>query len=273
MLQGRAFLSSLLLTACSLLLLPPQSAIAATVTYYGCVSNSTGAITIVSKTTVCKAGFTKINWNQTGPQGPIGPKGATGATGAQGPKGATGAQGLTGATGPQGLTGATGPQGPQGPTGPQGPSGISVGNFAVGGSTAIAGYPGTVVAQSNAVAVSGVYYVSASALLNIAAGDGAYCYATSGGRGAGVFDNQGGSSAGVATNAGIYQQASATDAFFVGAGDVLQMYCYSATSNAGTSSFNAALTGTLIDSSFLGKGGKSAKHANSGVLGGPVGSK
>lgn len=42
----------------------------------------------------CPAGFTSLNWNQTGPQGP---------------------QGATGATGSQGPTGATGPQGPQGP--------------------------------------------------------------------------------------------------------------------------------------------------------------
>jgi hypothetical protein len=62
---------------------------AANVTYYACVS-STGAITIVSATTTCAAGFTKIHWNETGPAGP---KGATGATG---PKGATGPAGPKG---------------------------------------------------------------------------------------------------------------------------------------------------------------------------------
>lgn len=247
-----------LLFTCSALILASMPASAAVVTYYGCVSNSTGAITIVSKTAVCKAGFTKISWNQVGPAGP---KGATGAAGPAGAKGATGA------------TGATGAQGPQGVQGPQGANGISVGNFATGGGVAIGGFPGTVVAQSNPVAVSGTYYITASALLNIAAGDGAFCYATSGGRGSGVFDNQGGSNAPNVTNLGMYQQANATDAFFVGAGDVIQMYCYSATSNAATSSFNAALTGTLIDSTFALNKKSRLKHANSGIGSGPTDSK
>ena len=73
-----------------------DAATPATVTYYACVNNSTGAITIVGSTTVCGTGFHKIQWNQVGPQGPQGPKGATGATG------------------PKGATGATGPQGPKG---------------------------------------------------------------------------------------------------------------------------------------------------------------
>ena len=82
-----------------------DAATPATVTYYACVNNSTGAITIVGSTTVCATGSHKIQWNQVGPQGPQGPKGATGATG---PKGATGA---TGPVGPKGATGATGPVG------------------------------------------------------------------------------------------------------------------------------------------------------------------
>lgn len=37
--------------------------------YYACVTNSTGDIVIVPKTTVCQAGQTRIHWNQTGPSG------------------------------------------------------------------------------------------------------------------------------------------------------------------------------------------------------------
>src|ERR1700745_705557 len=87
----------------------------ASTTYYGCVNNSTGAISIVGSSTICKTGFHKIQWNQIGPAGPVGPRGATG------PVGPAGAQGATGAMGP------AGPTGPQGSQGPQGPAGISVG--------------------------------------------------------------------------------------------------------------------------------------------------
>ena len=42
------------------------------VTYYACVTNSTGAIKIVGKATVCGTGQHKISWNNVGPQGPAG---------------------------------------------------------------------------------------------------------------------------------------------------------------------------------------------------------
>ena len=95
----------------------------ATVTYYGCVNNSTGDLRVVDKTTTCNAGERKIQWNQVGPQGPAGPQGPKGATGAQGPAGPTGPQGPQGPAGPKGATGAQGPAGPTGPQGPQGPAG------------------------------------------------------------------------------------------------------------------------------------------------------
>lgn len=74
-------------------------------------------------------GWTYLDPNGTGPQGPQGPigpqgvqgpQGQQGAMGLQGPQGATGLQGPQGATGPQGTQGAMGLQGPQGPTGPAG---------------------------------------------------------------------------------------------------------------------------------------------------------
>jgi Collagen triple helix repeat (20 copies) len=58
-------------------------------------------------TSSCLKGYTGLNWNQQGPQGP------KGDTGPQGPQG------------PQGDPGPTGPPGPQGDTGPQGPAGTA----------------------------------------------------------------------------------------------------------------------------------------------------
>jgi len=37
-------------------------------TYYGCVDNTTGAIRVVSKATVCNPTDHKIQWSQVGPQ-------------------------------------------------------------------------------------------------------------------------------------------------------------------------------------------------------------
>jgi hypothetical protein len=183
----------------------------ATVTYYACVNNSTGAITIVSKTTTCKTGFHKIQWNQVGPQAPAGP---------QGPKGATGAQG---------------------------PPGISVGNSTLGSAGSVAIFPGTLVAQTSAVQVTGNYYIAASALLYVSPSDSVYCYTTTGSNGAGVFDMQAGS--GVAG----YVSTAPSDAIFIGAGDVFQFYCYSKGSDTTSSVYDAALTATLINSSFAPK--------------------
>jgi hypothetical protein len=203
---------------------------AVTVTYYACVNKSTGAVRIVSKTTVCKATENKIMWNQVGPVGPAGPKGATGATGAQGP------QGLTGPQGPQGIQGATGAQGPQGP------AGIAVGNGAFTNTTISLGAP-TLILQTNPVSTTGVYFISANALLNIDAADfAAYCYVTPASSGA-KDGNYGGSSA-----VGHYQSAAITDYFFLGAGDAMQLVCFSNANDANTSVFSASMTATLIGS-------------------------
>jgi hypothetical protein len=272
-----------------------DAATPATVTYYACVNNSTGAITIVGSTTVCATGSHKIQWNQVGPQGPQGPKGATGATGpkgatgATGPVGPTGATGATGPVGPKGATGATGPQGPigpigpkgatgatgatgpQGPIGPQGPAGIAVGfAYSSGGVSSLSGFPGSLVAQSNTIQTSGVYYINATALLDVGQGEGAYCYTTTVFNGAGVFDSQGGSSAGVPTNSGIFQQAAASDAIFVSAGDALQLWCYNSTNNGTNNSsvFSSFSTATLIGNASA-KKAPASKSLEPSLVGGP----
>ena len=60
------------------------AATTSTVTFFACVTNSTGAIKIVGKTTSCGTGKHKISWNNIGPPGP---RGATGPKGPQGPAG------------------------------------------------------------------------------------------------------------------------------------------------------------------------------------------
>jgi hypothetical protein len=54
------------------------------VTYFACVTNSTGAIRMVGSNAVCRPGKHKISWNNTGPQGPQGVPGKTGSTGPAG---------------------------------------------------------------------------------------------------------------------------------------------------------------------------------------------
>jgi hypothetical protein len=201
----------------------PAQATAATVTYYGCVNNTTGDIIIVSAATTCQSGFHKIQWNETGPPGPDGPKGATGPAGPQGPQG---------------------PQGPAGPTGPQGPPGISEGAAAfltsrTSGKTSLGSQ--TVVLQTAPVA-AGAYFISASALLFIDSADlGAYCYAST--ANTGVNDGIIGGS----TVSGNFQQASITDGFSVSSGDAFQLVCYSNTNDPNTWVYSAALTATLIN--------------------------
>ncbi len=48
------------------------------ITYYACVNNTSGTVTIVSQSTKCPSGTHKIHWNQ---QGPIGPQGIQGPQG------------------------------------------------------------------------------------------------------------------------------------------------------------------------------------------------
>jgi Collagen triple helix repeat (20 copies) len=131
------------------------------VTYYACVNNSTGDITIVSSTTTCATGSHKIQWNEEGPTGPTGPKGATGpagakgATGATGPAGPAGAKGATGATGPEGPAGPKGAIGATGPAGPAGPKGAT-------GATGPTGPPGGLTLPFNGSGAS-----TTTALFNI----------------------------------------------------------------------------------------------------------
>jgi len=218
MFRFSVFLCVFALLACGALLMfaqPPAGADQPVATiYYGCVTNSTGAIRIVSASTSCKTTEHKIQWNQTGPQGPQGPAGP------QGPKGAKGATGA------------------QGPTGPQGPAGISVGYSAHAGGVTLTSYPGVLVAETAPVA-AGTYFASASTLFFLASGDAAFCYITT--VNTGTTNNYGGTGTG-----GAYAQSSNTDVFTVSAGDAFELFCY----NEGLASeaYNASMTAVLINS-------------------------
>lgn len=181
----------------------------AVATIFSCVNNTTGAIRIVSNTTVCKSTEHKIEWNQKGARGP---------------------------QGPQGLQGQ---QGRQGPAGPQGPPGISVGysNITSEGIT-LAPFPGVLVAQSNPVATSGTYFISASAFLEIFTTDnsGATCYDTTASSGAPFQLSE--------STLNGEQQTSITDVITVSAGDSFQLFC----AGSDSSEFlNGGLTAVLIN--------------------------
>jgi Collagen triple helix repeat (20 copies) len=238
-----------LVAGCAFLVAAQLPATAATVTYYACINNSTGAVRIVSQSTVCNTGEHKIQWDQTGPQGP---KGATGATGAQGPKGATGAtgpQGPQGATGAKGATGATGAQGPQGLQGPQGPAGFSSGSFELLQADL---FPILVDAPvvyliSNEAETASWYFVSASLMLYVDASDGgAFCFDSM--HSTGVASQYGGT-----TLTGGYQQVSITDAVFLNAGDYVQVSCYSENGDGSSFLYNGAITALQINSFFAAK--------------------
>jgi hypothetical protein len=225
---------AVLLSLCS-------AAEAATVTYYGCVNNSTGGIKIVNSTTECASGFHRIQWNQEGPEGPTGPRGATGATGAQGS------------------------QGMQGPQGPQGPPGITAAYVVQcgpqvfqqsipcpgNGGNGIFPLPstGTVVLQTAEVSTGGYYLISASVnSINSQSnsGDGfTECWATTASNasplGSSVVTGFMNISTGVNT-------PSITDMLAVNEFDSIQLWC-AGSPVAGTSSEPvwASLTATLVN--------------------------
>jgi Collagen triple helix repeat (20 copies) len=219
-----------LVASCAFLVAAQPPAMAA-VTYYACITNTTGAIRIVGVSTVCKTTEHKVQWNQTGPKG---------ATGAQGPKGATGATGPQGATGPKGATG------PTGATGPQGPPGFASGSFELLEADLFPTLVSSPVVYliSNEAETSAWYFVSASVMLYVDASDGgAFCYDSL--HSTGTPSQYGGSSV-----PGGYQQVSITDAVFLNAGDYVQVSCYSENGDGSSFLYNGAITALQISSFF-----------------------
>jgi hypothetical protein len=194
---------------------------AATVTYYACVNNSTGAITIVSSSSTCSSGFHKIQWNQEGPAGPTGPKGATGATGPQGP---------------------AGPQGPVGPEGPPGGGNSGIidltANLPFGSGVAPSAFPGVQLLQTTAPPngtasnpTPSDYLVSSTATVYAAAGDVVSCYVTTAvlqslcSNDLSLCTQFVGSSGGTVGTA-AYQTISTTSQIDLGSSDSAELWCY-----------------------------------------------
>ena len=67
---------------------------------YACYSDATKALYHSSASAACARGYTRISWNQVGPQGARGPQGLRGP---QGPRGVKGSRGAQGARGPAGA--------------------------------------------------------------------------------------------------------------------------------------------------------------------------
>ena len=100
----------------------------------------------------------------------------------------------------------------------------------------------TVVAQTNPIATSGLYYISGSAMLFININDGGgFCYDT-------LASTGSASQWGGSNSVGGYQQTSVTDALSINAGDSIQLVCQTDNNNGFSFVFNAGLTATLINS-------------------------
>ena len=169
-----------------------------------------------------------------------------GAAGPQGPQGPQGVQG------PQGPAGAQGPQGAQGAQGAQGPAGISVGyngyNFA---SAAISG--NFVAAGTGVISTAGVYYISGSATVQVAAGDAVACEID------GVAAGQVSTIAEAWVNNTVTQETlTMSGAPYLQAGDRLIMYCQSYLNNNGSYFDNGGFTAALVNISNGTPGAKGA---------------
>lgn len=179
------------------------------VTYYACVNNTSGAITIVSQSTKCPTGSHKIQWNQ---QGPIGPQGVQGV------------------------------QDPTGPQGPQGPSGVSLGYYNVNGSVNLGSTTPVSVVSTPALA-AGTYIVTATEVAIIDTNDYVSCIVGSvGGSGGHMYVVSGPASL------NEYATLTVTDSVTVGAGDLIALYCYDFDNNPNTSSFNAGISAIQLTS-------------------------
>jgi hypothetical protein len=228
----------------------PESARAATVTYYACVNDSTGAIEIVTATKACKTGSHRIQWNQTGRQG------VQGQVGGSGPQGLAGAQGPAGPQGSQGTSGAQGSSGPMGPDGPQGPAAVITGYFAQNTNPAALGNQ-VVYLQTAAVQTAGTYYVNSTALVSVGPfnGIGIECWLNVPGQYADLTGWFGGP--------GQFGVVAIAEVLLLRSGDSIQLNCYS---DGGTGDYvdNGALSAILIDDTSAAAERISEIHSNLG---------
>lgn len=134
--------------------------------------------------------------------------------------------------------------GPQGPPGPQGPAGVSQG-ISTTSTTNVPLDQGNTLVQVmtiTPVPTSGTYYLNASIMLTVGAGDGVACVWAENGTEVGTF-----ATVGDVPNLS-YQTVPLSGSLYLPAGTNLQVLCSDYNSVAQTSFYNGAITGVLINS-------------------------
>jgi hypothetical protein len=131
-----------------------------------------------------------------------------------------------------------------GPQGPPGPAGVSQG-ISASSSTSVPLNQGNTLVQVltiTPVPVSGTYYLNASIMLTVGAGDGVACVWGENGSEVGTF-----ATVGDVPNLS-YQTVPLSASLYLPAGTDLQVLCSGYNSVAQTSFYNGAITGVLINS-------------------------
>ena len=134
--------------------------------------------------------------------------------------------------------------GPQGPPGPQGPAGVSQG-ISTSSNTSVPLDQGNTlvpVMTITPVPASGTYYLNASIMLTVGAGDGVACVWAENGTEVGTF-----ATVGDVPNLS-YQTVPLSGSLYLPAGTDLQVLCSDYNSVSQTSFYNGAITGVLINS-------------------------
>jgi hypothetical protein len=131
-----------------------------------------------------------------------------------------------------------------GPQGPPGPAGVSQG-ISASSSTNVPLNQGNTLVQVmtiTPVPTSGTYYLNASIMLTVGAGDGVACVWGLNGNEVGTF-----ATVGDVPNLS-YQTVSLSGSLYIPAGSNLQVLCSDYNSVSQTSFYNGAITGVLINS-------------------------
>ena len=131
-----------------------------------------------------------------------------------------------------------------GPQGPPGPAGVSQG-ISASSNTSVPLNQGNTLVQVLAITpvpTSGTYYLNASIMLTVGAGDGVACVWAENGTEVGTF-----ATVGDVPNLS-YQTVPLSGSLYLPAGTNLQVLCSDYNSVAQTSFYNGAITGVLINS-------------------------
>jgi hypothetical protein len=131
-----------------------------------------------------------------------------------------------------------------GPPGPQGPPGASQG-ISASSNTNVPLHQGNTLVQVLAITpvpTSGTYYLNASIMLTVGAGDGVACVWAENGTEVGTF-----ATVGDVPNLS-YQTVPLSASLYLPAGTILQVLCSDYNSVSQTSFYNGAITGVLINS-------------------------